>query len=218
MAERDQHAAPREFGDALRRDAIGRERQHDRAAIGVGDRLDVVGRKVADVFEFMRAPAARVEEGPFQMDAECRRGPTPCLARRGDGGGHHLRRVGHERRQQADGTVFAMRGGDAGDALGCRVIVEQDAAAAIDLHVDIAGRKQAAAEIPRRAVRSLGVRDDCGDALAFDDDRVVVEKTFAVEDPRAGQNDHQTVSVTLRRLRGRSGSRPSRSASASARR
>ncbi len=45
MAERDEHAAPREFGDALRRDAIGRERQHDRAAIGARDRLDVVGRR-----------------------------------------------------------------------------------------------------------------------------------------------------------------------------
>ena len=79
-------------------DAIGRERHHDRAAIRVDDCLDVVGRKVADVFEFMRAPAARVQEGPFQMEAECRGGPTPRLARRGDGGGHHLRRVGHERR------------------------------------------------------------------------------------------------------------------------
>src|SRR5438552_12081828 len=111
-----------------------------------------------------------------------------------------------------------MRGGDAGDTLGCRILVEQDAAAAIDLDVDIAGRKQAAAKIQRGAARSFGVRDDRGDALAFDDDRVVEEKIFAVEDPRAGKNDHQTVSVTLRRLRGRSGSRPSRSASASARR
>ena len=111
-----------------------------------------------------------------------------------------------------------MRGGDAGDGRGRRVLVEQDAAAAVDLHVDIPGRKQAAGKIPRGAARSLGVRDDCGDALAFDNDRLVDEKLFAVEDPRAGKNDHQTVSVTLRRLRGRSGSRPSRSASASARR
>ena len=79
-------------------DAIGRERHHDRAAIRVDDGLDVAGRKIADVFEFMRAPAARVQEGPFQMEAECRRGPTPRLARRSDGSGHHLRRVGHERR------------------------------------------------------------------------------------------------------------------------
>ena len=199
-------------------DAIGRERHHERTAIRVDDRLDVVGRKVADVFEFMRAPAERVQEGPFKMEAECRRRPTPRLAGRGDGGGHHLRRVGHERRQQADGAVIAMRGGDAGDALGCRVVIEQDAAAAVDLHVDIPGRKQAAGKIPRGAVRSLGVRDDRGDALAFDNDRVVDQKPFAVEDPRAGKNDHQTVSVTLRRLRGRSGSRPSRNASASARR
>ena len=98
MAERDENATPREFGDALPCDAIGREGQHDRAAIRVDDCLDVVGRKVADVFEFMRTPAARVQEGPFQMEAECRRGPTPRLARRGDGGGHHLRRIGHERR------------------------------------------------------------------------------------------------------------------------
>jgi len=101
MAERDEHAAPREFGDARRSDAIGRERHHDRAAIRVDDCLDVAGCKVADIFEFVRAPAARVQEvyeRPFQMEAECRRGPTPRLARRGDGGGHHLRRIGHERR------------------------------------------------------------------------------------------------------------------------
>ncbi len=98
MAERDEHAVPREFGDALRSDAVGRERHHDRTAIRIDDCLDVVGRKVADVFKFMRAPAARVQEGPFQMKAECRGGSTPCLARRGDRGGHHLRRVGHKRR------------------------------------------------------------------------------------------------------------------------
>src|SRR5712675_589510 len=87
MAERDEHAAPREFGDARRSDAIGRERHHDRAAIRVDDCLDVAGCKVADIFEFVRAPAARVQDGPFQVEAGCRRGPTPRVARRGGGGG-----------------------------------------------------------------------------------------------------------------------------------
>src|SRR5882724_3172991 len=111
-----------------------------------------------------------------------------------------------------------MRGGDAGDGLGRRLLVEQDAAAAIDLNVDIAGRKQTAGKVQRGAARSFGVRDDRGDPLGFDNDRLVDEKIFAIENPRAGKYDHQTVSVTLRRLRGRSGSRPSRRASASARR
>ncbi len=126
--------------------------------------------------------------GPFEMDAERRRGRSPRLARRGDRGGHHLaaRRSPASaagRRCRSVRCAAAMRG----DALGRRVVVEQDAAAAIDLHIDKARRKQAAAEIARRAVRSLGVRDDRGDALAFDDERVVVEKALAVEDPRAGQ-------------------------------
>ena len=149
MAKRDEHAPPREFGDAVLPDAIGRERHHDRTAIRVDDGLDVAGCKIADVFEFMRALAARVQEGPFQVEAECRGDPATRLARRGDGSGHHLRRVGHERRQQTDGPVFAMRGGDTRDGLRCRVIVEQDAAAAVDLHVDIPGREQAAGEIAR---------------------------------------------------------------------
>ena len=54
MAKRDKHAVPREFGDALRSDAVGRERHHDRTAIRVDDCLDVVGRKVADVFSLFK--------------------------------------------------------------------------------------------------------------------------------------------------------------------
>ena len=66
------------------------------------------------------------------------------------------------------------------------------------------------------ATRALGVRNDRRDARAVDDERVVVEKALAIEQPRAGQHEHQTVSVTLRKLRGLSGLRPSRRATASA--
>ena len=50
-----------------------------------------------------------------------------------------------------------------------------------------------------------------------DDQRMAVDQPAAVENPRAGQNfpRHQTVSVTLRRWGGVSGSKPRRRASAS---
>ena len=96
-----------------------------------------------------------------------------------------------------------MRFGDAGDDVGARGVVHQRAAAAIDLNVDEARRENAAAEIDFAAVaRTLSMGRDPVDAGALDDDGAVVEETLAVEDPRADQRRHQTVSVTLCRLRG----------------
>ena len=50
----------------------------------------------------------------------------------------------------------------------------------------------------------------------LDDERVVVEKALAVEQPCADKHEHQTVSVTFLKFRGASGLRPSRRATASA--
>ena len=88
-------------------------------------------------------------------------------------------------------------------------VVEQDAAAAIHLHVDEARREQTFDRPPSMpAPRSLssGQRRD---AAVLDDDCVAFEHVRAVEDTRAGErNAHQTVSVTLCRRGGLSGSRP----------
>src|SRR5580692_5539681 len=98
-------------------------------------------------------------------------------------------------------------------------LVEEKAAAAIDLPVDEARSQDAAAKVAllpaARALRMGRQRDN--DAL-LNDKRAIVEELFAVEETRPEQHEHQRVSVTLRRCGGLSGSRPRRRAQASARR
>ena len=91
------------------------------------------------------------------------------------------------------------------------MIVEHDAAAAVHLEVDEARRDQAAAEVDRlHAGRQRTARDDGLDAFAIDHQRRVVVPRQPVEDARAGECEApvHSVSVTLRRLGGASGSRP----------
>ena len=58
-----------------------------------------------------------------------------------------MRRIGHDRRQEAGDAGAPMRGGDRGDSLDGRLGVEQNAAAAVDLPIDETGRENPAAEI-----------------------------------------------------------------------
>ena len=120
-----------------------------------------------------------------------------------------------------DGEVVADQGGkktgcpegavgraDGGDCLDRRGVVEQHAAAAIDLGVDKAGDQQIAAQImSRRARRRIACVEYRGDLAVLD------HHAFAVEDAGLGQDaaiykysQHQTVSVTLLRWGGLSGS------------
>ena len=64
VAQRDEHAMPRELGDALGADPIGREREHDRTAIRLCDRRDIVAPESADVAGFTRTLAAGSRKGP----------------------------------------------------------------------------------------------------------------------------------------------------------
>src|SRR6516225_9299962 len=110
-----------------------------------------------------------------------------------------------------------MRVGDPGDGLDAWILVHQRAAAAVDLHVDESGGDEPAAEIALLiAARTLRVGREARDSRAVDDERVIVEETLAIKNPCADENLHHSVSVTLRRFRGLSGSRPRRRATASA--
>ena len=55
-----------------------------------------------------------------------------------------LGRIGDQRRQQRRRAKAAMRGGDGANSVRRRLVVEQHIAAAIDLHVDEAGREPGA--------------------------------------------------------------------------
>ncbi len=104
---------------------------------------------------------------------------------------------------------------DGRDGLDRRRVVEQRAAAAVDLGVDEAGHEQTAAEVVAvGGGRDLGVVDHGRDAARFDDhglarDELAVEQGAAVDERR-----RHSVSVTLVRCGGRSGSRPRASAAA----
>ena len=93
-----------------------------------------------------------------------------------------------------------MRFGDASE-LDAWILVHQRAAAAIDLHVDESRGDEPAAEIAF-PVAAWTLCREAGDSRTIDDERVVVEQTLAIKNPRADQNLHQTVSVALCRFRG----------------
>ena len=130
-----------------------------------------------------------------------------------------VRPVGDERRQESRGAEARMSRRDCRGSRGRRRVVEQHATAAVHLGVDKPRRQGAATEVLARQVgRQRGFRHETDDPFPVDHDRMVIEKGLAVEDPGAPQRfgRHQSVSVTLRRWLGRSGSWPRARASVSA--
>ena len=105
---------------------------------------------------------------------------------------------------------------DGPDALDGAHVVEEHAAAAIDLHVDEARREQAldrAALDARRRDRSPATRRD---AAVLDDDRAAVAHARRRRPGAGERNASSRVSVTLLRWGGWSGLRPRRQRRASA--
>src|SRR5690606_28168260 len=132
----------------------------------------------------------------------------------------HLGGVADQGRQEAGGAVAAVRAADGVDRLGTGVVVEQHAAATVDLHVDEARQQPAAAEVAHLA--GLDPRLALGHqrldaAAAVDQHRHVVMEAVVQQDAAVhqGLGGHHTVSVTLLRCGGTSGLCPRRSASAS---
>ena len=80
-----------------------------------------------------------------------------------------------------------MRPADRLDAFDDRVVVEHDAAAAIDLEIDEAGRENVAGLDDCRAGRNFAARNDCLDHTAANDERGILMPGFAVEDALARQ-------------------------------
>ena len=110
-----------------------------------------------------------------------------------------------------------MRRGDGGDAFRGAFVVEQHAAAAIDLHVDEARREQPLHAPSGGIGGNVAIGHHGGDLLVGNDDAVAIDDAHAVENPGAGQgNAHYRVSVTFIRCGGWSGSRPRARASVSA--
>ncbi len=120
------------------------------------------------------------------MHPECAGRALRRLARRLQRRGENFGRVGDHGRQDRGRSLAPMSGGDRADRLRRRRRVEQHAAAAIDLPIDEAGRKNAAAEIVlRAAARALGDGGDPSNRAVLDDERAILAQRDAVEQARA---------------------------------
>src|SRR5690606_10199615 len=102
------------------------------------------------------------------------------------------------------------------DRLHGRIVIEQRAAAAVDLHIDKAGQEELILQIDASSLlhSRIALGDDVDDAIFLDEHRFIALETGVGEHASVDESgDHQIVSVTLRKFGGRSGSMPRASAS-----
>src|SRR5213082_2289087 len=164
------------------------------------------------------ALARYVEERALDVNPEhARHAGLEGAAHRGDGARHHVEVGADEGRKESGGAEAAVGAADGADRLDGRGIVEEHAAAAVDLRVDEAGQQQLAAEIaPLRAPRApVRGGDDIEYAAVLDEHASALREPVLEQHPAVDQgNAHQRVSVTLARCGGWSGSPPRASARA----
>ena len=90
-----------------------------------------------------------------------------------------------------------MRCPDGRDPLRAAHVIEEHAAAAVDLAIDEAGREQPLDAPPGDIGRDLVVGNQRDNAAGLDDNADAFEKPGTIENPRAAQSlPHQRVSVT----------------------
>ena len=214
MAEADDGAGLGQRHDAARLDGFGRDRgEQDRQIPARRDQRRLVGvghRPNED--RIMGTLARDGKMRPFEMQAEKTGHFFPGgPGAGGDGHGGDRRRVGDQRRQQRRGAERRMCPADGFDRGDVGMVVEHDAAAAIDLDVDEAWDQQAGAGLDLgHAGRNGAIGQNGLDQAFVDDESRIVMPVGAIEDAGAseGETVAHRVSVTLRRLRGASGSRP----------
>ena len=140
---------------------------------------------------------------------------------RGTNGGEplpdDLQVVADQGRHETRGSEAPVGTTDRSDRVQRWLGIEQHAASAIDLCVDEPRQQDASAEVPplgAPADRVIAV-DDAGDAARVEQHRPILQNAVISEHAAVDESDrHQTVSVTLERCGGRSGSRPRANASA----
>ena len=187
VTQRDDDAGGNQPAHRLRRCLAWRKRDHQQTEpsprlcierdIVVAERAHQAGR--------MRALAPRVEMRSLQMQAD----------HAGNGAGRHrvdrrddaLAGVGDQCRQQSGGTGPPVSRRDAAEPVRGGVVVQQYAAAAIDLNVDEAGCEDAAVQTHDVYSRCRCAGFDRDDVLALDEKMVAVAKSSAVEQPRTAK-------------------------------
>ena len=167
---------------------------HERGHTEAGEQAGVIPGEGPEPLGRMGAGVERVEERPLDVEPEHAR--HAGVARRADGrGGGGDRRVGRadQRRQERRGAEGAVGGGDRRDPFRGRLVLEQDVAAAVDLEVDQAGRRERAVQLDALgAPRDLRVGDDVHDPLARHEDRMPgQDRVPRARDPSdQGQHGH----------------------------
>ena len=205
MSQADQHADPRQCRDSIGRRQLGRERHHHLAAPRLEQQRH---QRIVQRTEMPRIvdPLARdVDHRALDMRTEHAR-----YARRDRRVGRVERLrdrfvgIADQRRQERGGAERAMRIADRGNALDTQRVVEEDAAAAIDLCIDETGHQPTAVEIDRSWT---GAVDDRDDDTALDVDHRVAEHPTRRDDMTVDERMRShSVMVTLLRWLGASGS------------
>ncbi len=122
-----------------------------------GQYFDIAGIWAAEQIGVMDALACGGEKRAFHVNAQNARNLLlDRLIDRRQRGMHLLGGIGDQRGQHPRGAVFAMCFGDAAQRFYRRRVVEQQAAAAVHLHIDKAGQQQAPLQIV-----SFGVGNAC---------------------------------------------------------
>ena len=141
-----------------RRHLLRRQRDQGDAVVERSRERDLVVVRHAELAGVVRPLARRREVRAFEVDAEhARHALRDRLAHRRDRCAHDLDVVADQRRQEPGGAEAPMRGADAADRVDRRRVVEQHAAAAVDLGVDETGQQRV-----RRADRACRHRAGAG--------------------------------------------------------
>ncbi len=171
MAGGHDHARGHQCADALGRHLLGGQRQQGHAVAQRSSHRDLCGIGHAELARIVRALAGRGDVRAFQVDTEY--AGHPGIDRFGGGRDcafHHCRVVADQGRQQASGAEAPMRARDLGDGLHIGRVVEQVAAAAVDLGVDETRQQGVALQVHHRCRGHARIvrRHQRGDAAVFD--------------------------------------------------
>ena len=206
-----------ERGNIGGRDHLRRDGQHDLAFAGARQQLDHCRVDGADPVGFVDPAFDLVDERAFDMDAD--HAGNPC-ADRGVAGversGDLFGRIADERGQERGRAEARVRGTDCGDGLHADIVVEQHAAAAIDLRIDEAGQQPATFQIDRSRGSIIGV--DRRHLALRQGKAGSVQDIGPDRDAAVGKASLHFVRVTLLRNGGLSGSNPRATESCAAKR
>ena len=183
MPERNPHPGSCEVPNETRRNLLGRQGDDSHAFGSRGQELEIRRLRPADHRAIVHTRPFGREERPLVMHPDHTRVELGRGIDRAAGSAHLLRRVAEHRREQCRRSETPVRRGNCKDCPRARVVVEQQAAAAVDLRIDESRRQPGAVRqmTNRNAVGQFGAGHDSADNGSVDHRRVVAKNRLAVE-------------------------------------